>query len=155
MATKLQNFSLIRTKTISQSNLKKIRTLRIAQLNKAKFDTMQSFILTHHTLTHEQRSSSYLYMGMLCLFFVQSSLSLFVATWPGFLYNNFLTFQSGPHSTASCQCWQPVLHCESAWGQDLSLCLAIGHCCPLSALCPALTAGLALSLSCSTWPCQN
>ena len=79
-------------------------------------------------------------MGMLCLFFVQSSLSLFVATWPGFLYNNFLTFQSGPHSTASCQCWQPVLHCESAWGQDLSLCLAIGHCCPLSALCPALTA---------------
>ena len=44
-------------------------------------------------------SLTYHISGGRCLFFVQSSLSLFVATWPDFLYN-FLTFQSGPHCTA-------------------------------------------------------
>ena len=57
--------------------------------------------LKKHWKWRSSKTSSLTYhiSGGRCLFFVQSSLSLFVATWPDFLYN-FLTFQSGPHCTA-------------------------------------------------------
>ena len=117
MATKLQNLRLIQTKQFlreeecfMESNLKKVRTLRIAQLNKAMFDTKPS---SWH-ITHEAHHISTLgcYVCSLCS---HHYLCLFVATYMAWISLNysFLTFQSGPHSTASCQ--SVLVTCPPLW----------------------------------------
>ena len=117
----------------SNINLKNIKNTEKSTAVKAEFDihSLSLHITTKvlHILGNVFLSASYS---------VCTLITIFVCC----CYLDFVSLESPPHipkwaplhSSALCQCWQPVLHCESAWGLRPGPVPRSGHWLTLSSL---------------------